>query len=148
MAEATGRVTETKVETPRAPQPIEADIVRRRAQLTRLVGELNRRGHELTDVRLQVRRHAMGVTASVLAVRAIVAGSIALRVWRARRHNTLKARSGRLREAFGRMIDRPERVAVEPSATQRIIGSAGSAAAAVLIKAAMDRLIRPGQHAR
>ena len=122
--------------------------MRRRAQLTRLVGELNRRGHELTDVGLQVRRHALGVTASVLAVRAIVAGSIALRVWRARRHNTLKARSGRLREAFGRMIDRPERVAVEPSATQRIIGSAGSAAAAVLIKAAMDRLIRPGQHAR
>jgi hypothetical protein len=46
------------------------------------------------------------------------------------------------------MIDRPERVAVEPTATQRIIGSAGSAAAAVLIKAALDRLIRPGQHAR
>jgi hypothetical protein len=148
VAEATGRVTEIEAETPRDPQPIEADIVRRRVQLTRLVGELNRRGRELTDVGLQIRRHALGVTASVLAVGTIVAGSIALRVWRARRRNTLRARSGRLREAFGRMIDRPERVAVEPTATQRIIGSAGSAAAAVLIKAAMDRLIRPGQHAR
>jgi hypothetical protein len=148
VAEATGRVTEIEAETPRDPQPIEADIVRRRVQLTRLVGELNRRGRELTDAGLQIRRHALGVTASVLAVGTIVAGSIALRVWRARRRNTLRARSGRLREAFGRMIDRPERVAVEPTATQRIIGSAGSAAAAVLIKAAMDRLIRPGQHAR
>ena len=45
-------------------------------------------------------------------------------------------------------IDQPERVAVEPTTTQRIIGTAGSAAAAVLIKAALGRLIRPGQHAR
>jgi hypothetical protein len=148
VAEATGGVTETEGETPRDPQPLEADVVRRRAQLTRLVGELNRRGHELTDIRLQVRRHALGITASVLAVGVIVASSIALRVWRSRRRNMLRARSGRLREAFGRMIDRPDRVAVEPSATQRLIGSAGSAAAAVLIRAAMDRLIRPPQHAR
>lgn len=148
MAEATGRVTETGAEAPRDPQPIEADIVRRRAKLTTLVGELNRRSHELTDVRLQVRRHALGVTATVLAVGAIVAGAIALKVWRASRRNTVTARSGRLREAFGRMIDRPERVGAEPTTAQRIIGSAGSAAAAVLIKAALGRLIRPGQHAR
>jgi hypothetical protein len=42
VAEATGRVIETESETPRDPQPIEADIVRRRAQLTRLVSELPR----------------------------------------------------------------------------------------------------------
>ena len=148
MAEATGRVTETGAEVPRDPKPIEADIVRRRVKLTTLVGELNRRGHELTDVGLQVRRHALSVTATVLAVGAIAAGAIAVKVWRARRRNTLTARSGRLREAFGRMIDRPERVAVEPTTTQRIIGSAGSAAAALLIKAVLGRLIRPGQHAR
>jgi hypothetical protein len=141
-------LTEIEAETPRDPQPIKADIVRRRAQLTTLVGELNRRRYELTDVGLQVRRHALGVTATGLAVGAFVAGAIALKAWRARRRNTLTARSGRLREAFGRMIDQPERVAVEPTTTQRIIGSAGSAAAAVVIKAAMDRLIRPGQHAR
>jgi hypothetical protein len=41
------------------------------------------------------------------------------------------------------MIDRPERVAVEPTATQRIIGSAGSALAAFVIKAALERLSRP-----
>jgi hypothetical protein len=41
------------------------------------------------------------------------------------------------------MVDRPERVAVEPTATQRIIGSAGSAAAAFLIKAALERVTRP-----
>jgi hypothetical protein len=46
------------------------------------------------------------------------------------------------------MIARPERVAVEPTATQRIIGSAGSAAAAVLIKAALEHLSRPREEAR
>lgn len=148
MAETTGRVTDIGAEAQRDPHPIEADIARRRAKLTNLVGELHRRGHELTDVGLQVRRHALGVTVTVLAAGAIVAGSIALKVWRARRRNTLTARSGRLREAVGRMIDRPERVAVEPTTTQRIIGSAGSAAAAVLIKAVLGRLVRPGLHAR
>ena len=148
MAEAPGRVTEADAEAPRDPQPIEADIVRRRAELTRLMGELTRRSHEFTNVGLQVRRHALGATSTVLAAGVIIGGWIALKVWRARRRNTLKARSGRLREAFSRMIDRPERVAVEPTATQRIIGAAGSAAAAVFIKAALERLIRPGQHAR
>jgi hypothetical protein len=149
VAEATGRVTETDAEAPHDPQPIEADIVRRRAaELTRLMGELPQRGHELTNVGLQVRRHALGVTSTVLAAGAIIGGWIALKVWRARRRNRLTARTGRLREAFSRMIDRPERIAVEPTATQRIIGAAGSAAAAVLIKAALDRVIRPGRHAR
>ena len=43
---------------------------------------------------------------------------------------------------------RPERVAVEPTATQRAIGSAGSAAAAFLIKAALEHLSHPRQEAR
>lgn len=146
MAEGTGGLTEVDAQAPRDPRPIEAEIMRRRGELTTLVAELNRRRHELTDVGLQLRRHALGVAAAVLAVGAVAAGSIALGVWRARRRNTLTARGGRLREAFGRMIDRPERVAVEPTFTQRIIGSAGSAAAAFLIKAALERVNRPRRH--
>lgn len=146
MAEGTGGLTEVDAQAPRDPRPIEAEIMRRRGELTTLVAELNRRRHELTDVGLQLRRHALGVAATVLAVGAVAAGSIALGVWRARRRNTLTARSGRLREAFGRMIERPERVAVEPTVTQRIIGSAGSAAAAFLIKAALERVNRPRPH--
>jgi hypothetical protein len=41
------------------------------------------------------------------------------------------------------MIERPERVAVEPTVSQRIIGAAGSAAVAFLIKAALERATRP-----
>jgi hypothetical protein len=96
-------------------------------------------------VKLQIRRHALRFTATVLAVSAVAAGSIALGMWRVRRRNTVTARGGRLREALGRMIARPERVAVEPTATQRIVGAAGSAATAFLIKAALERVKRPRQ---
>ena len=140
-------MTEVDEQAPGDPRPIEADIVRQRAQLTTLVAELHRRGHELTDVGLQLRRHALAVTATVLAVGAVAAGSIALGVWRARRRNTLTARGGRLREAVGRMIDRPERVAAEPTVMQRILGAAGSAAAAFLIKAILERINRPPRQA-
>jgi hypothetical protein len=87
-----------------------------------------------------VRRHALGVTTTVLAMGAVAAGSIALGIWRARRRNTLAARGSRLRQALARVIDRPERVAVEPTVTQRILAAAGSAAAAFLIKAALEAL--------
>lgn len=141
MAEGPGGLTEVDATPePGDPRPIEAEITHRRADLTVLLGELSRRAHELTDPRLQIRRHALGFTATVLAVGAVGAGSIALGLWRARRRNTLMARGTRLREAFGRMIDRPERVAVEPTATRRILASAGSALAALVIKAALQRL--------
>ena len=148
MAEGAGGVTKVEAQTARDPGPIEADIGRRRRELTALVAQLSRRGHELTDVGLQVRRHALGVAFTLLAVGGVAAGSIALGVWRARRRNSLIARGGRLREALGRMIDRPERVAVEPTVAQRIIGAAGSAAVAFLIKAALERASRPRRPAR
>lgn len=143
MAEGTDRVTEIDAKEANDPRRIEADIVRRREEITSLVAELGRRGHDLLDVRLQVRRHALGVAATVLAVGAVAAGSIALATWRGRRRETLTARGGRLREAIGRMVERPERVAVEPTVTQRVIGAAGSAAVAFLIKAALERVNRP-----
>ena len=133
-------MTDTLDEAPRDPRRIEADIVRQRQELTARVAELSQRGHELTDVGLQVRRHALGVTTTVLAMAAVTGGAIALGVWRARRRNTLIARAGRLRQALGRMVDRPERVATEPTVTQRILAAAGSAAAAFLIKAALEAL--------
>jgi hypothetical protein len=128
---------------PRAPRAIEEEIRRRRGEIGALAAELGRRRRELTNPRELLRRHGAGVAVAVLAVGAVAAGSITYRAWRARGADTLVARGGRLREALGRMIDRPERVAVEPTATQRIIGSAGSALAAFVIKAALERLSRP-----
>jgi hypothetical protein len=142
MAEGSAVVTPIRAQSPEDPRPIEAEIIRRRGELTVLVAELNRRRHELTDVRLQLRRHAVGVIVIAFAAGAAAASSVAYGTWRARRRETILARSGRLREALGRMIDRPERVAAEPTAMERIIGSAASAATAFLIKAVLERLGR------
>lgn len=128
---------------PRAPRAIEEEIRRRRGEIGALAAELGRRRRELTNPRELLRRHAAGVAVAVLAVGAVAAGSIAYRARRARGADTLVARGGRLRETLGRLIDRPERVAIEPTATQRIIGLAGSALAAFVIKAALERLSRP-----
>ena len=124
----------------RDPRAIEREIRGHRGELTTLVTELNRRRHELTDVRLQIRRHTIGVATGVLATGLAVAASVLYARWRAQRRDTLVARGGRLREALSRMIERPERVAAEPTLTERLLVSAGSAAAAVLIKAILQRL--------
>lgn len=149
MAQGPGGMSETLEQAPGDPDQIQEEIGRQRRELTARLAELNRRAQELTDVGLQVRRHALGVTATVLALGVVAAGSIALGIWRARRRNTLAARGGRLREALGRMIDRPERVAIGPTVAQRILASAGSAAAAFLIKAALEALpLNRGDRAR
>jgi hypothetical protein len=140
MAEGPGGLTDVGARDPADPRPIAAELTHRRDDLTVLMGELSRRAHELTDLRLQIRRHALGVAATVLAVGGVAAGAIALGVWRARRRDTMMARGGRLSAALGRMIDRPERVAVQPTVTHRILASAGSAVAALLIKAVLQRL--------
>jgi hypothetical protein len=140
MAEGSAGVTSIKGRPAPDPGPLEAEIVRRRRELTALVAELNQRRRELTDVGLQIRRHAAGVLVTAFAAGAAAAGAVAYGIWRARRRETLRARSGRLREALGRMIDRPECVAAQPSAVERLIGSAASAATAFLIKAVLERL--------
>jgi hypothetical protein len=135
----------TAIEAPpaRKARTVADGIMQRRTDLSALVAELDRRRHELTDVRLQMRRHALGVTITVLAMSAAAVGSVAYGRWRAGRRKTVVARGRRLRDALNRMIDRPERVAAEPTMMQRILSSAGSAAAAFLLKAALQRITRP-----
>jgi hypothetical protein len=132
-------VTPIDTRAARDPRTIEREIRGHRGELSALVGELNRRRQELTDVKLQLQRHTIGVATGLLATGAVIVGSVMYARWRARRHDSLVARGGRLREAVSRMIDRPERVATEPTVTQRMLASAGSAAAAILIKAILER---------
>ena len=140
MAQGTGVVTPIETPASRDPRVIEREIRGHRGELSTLVGELNRRRQEFTNVRLQLRRHTLGIATSVLAGGLVLAGSVAYARWRARQYNTLAAKSGRLREAVGRMIDRPERVASEPTVGQRVLASAGSALAALLIKLVLERI--------
>lgn len=121
-----------------AAQAIGGEIAVLRYELDSLLAELDRRRHELLDVRLQVRRHAVGVTLTAVALVGTAAAGVWLDAWRRRRRQRLAARAGRLRYAIDRMIENPERVAAHPTIPQKIIAAAGSAAVASLVKKLLE----------
>ena len=121
---------------------LEGEIAMLRDELGGLVAELDRRRHELTDVKLQAKRHALGTTLTAVGLLASAAGFVWLGAWHARRRRTTTARIGRLREAVSRMVERPERVAAEPSVPARILTAAATAAVATAMKKVLDRALR------
>jgi len=118
---------------------IEGEIALLREELGGLVAELDRRRHELMDIKLQARRHALGAALTGVGLLASAAGFVWLGAWRARRRRTVTARLGRLREAVSRMVERPERVATERGIPAKILATAASAAAATAIKKVLER---------
>ena len=132
VAPATRRVDAAQAE-PRV-RAIRAEAMYRRGELTGLVQELK--------LRLQPRRHVVGLVVTALAMGAATAGAVAMRRRRARREASLLVRSRRIREAMGRIVAQPERVAVQPTVTRRVLESAASAAAVYVINAALERIGR------
>jgi hypothetical protein len=120
---------------------IEAEVDAVRNELTTLVAELDRRRHELFDVKLQLRRHVLPVVLTTLVGSAALAAAVALGVRRSRQRRTLPARGRRVSEAVGRLLDHPERVGTEPTIVERIAATAGSTLAVYLVKRALDRAL-------
>jgi len=130
-------------DAPRATvRQLEAQITALREELGELVAELDRRRHEALDVKLQVRRHAREITLTGVALVGAAAGFVSFNVWRSRRRQRFGAREGRFQQAMSRMIERPERVAAEPTVTMKIITAAANAAAATLIKKVLERVVQ------
>jgi hypothetical protein len=135
--------TATAAASPRdQARRLESEISRLREELGELVAELDRRRHELLDVKLQLRRHALEATLTVVTLVGSAAGLVWLRIWRARRRRTILSRAHRLREAAARMIDRPERVAVEPTIPEKIAAAAATAAVATVIRKGLGGILR------
>jgi len=121
---------------------LEGEIAVLRDELAGLVAELDRRRHELTDFKLQARRHVVGVTLTGAGLLASAAGFVWLSVWRSRRRSQATVRVGRLRAAVSRMVDRPDRVAAEPGIPARILTAAANAAVATAIKKVLERSLQ------
>jgi hypothetical protein len=121
------------------PEVIEGRIGLLRHELGDLVAELDRRRHEATDIRLQIKRHPLIAGAAAVTVAAAVGGIIAFAVWNARRRERPVERARRARRAMQRLMDDPDHMAREPSVTEKILAAAGTAAASLLIKRAFDR---------
>jgi hypothetical protein len=110
-----------------------------REELDTLVAELDRRRHEMFDVRLQLRRHAVGAGLTAFALVATAAGGVWLTHLRRRRRARLTAKAGRFYHALSRMTEHPERVATESTIPTKIATAAASAAVAALVKKLLER---------
>jgi hypothetical protein len=118
---------------------MEGEISEIRGQLDQSLAELDRRRHEATDVKLQIRRHP-AVVAAAGGVVLLLLGGVAYAIWAARRREQPMNKAKRLKLAFGRMIDEPQKVAkAEPTVPEKILAAAGTAAATMLTKKLIER---------
>ena len=141
MGEGTDRVRagQAKQEPQKPARELETEITEIRSRLDRSLAELDRRRHELTDVRLQVKRHPLVVAAAGVALLAM-AGGVAYAVWAARQRNKPMSKARRLKHALSRMMEEPHKVAkAEPTVPEKILAAAGTAAATMVVKRMMER---------
>lgn len=118
MGQGTTRVVETNGADTKVRE-LGEEITHVRHRLDTLVVELDRRRHQVTNVRRHLRRHAGSVAVGVLVVAALaVVVPVALSRRRARRLGSLAGRGAELREkarslgqALGRVAHDPDRVA-------------------------------------
>ncbi|HEY3359520.1 MAG TPA: hypothetical protein VGQ83_40085 [Polyangia bacterium] len=92
------------------PARKENDINHIRARLDELVDELDRRRHEVTNVKLQVSRHKTPIAIAGGSVFALAGGITAFSLWRRRRRHTLRGRADRARGALEQIAKHPDRV--------------------------------------
>jgi hypothetical protein len=130
------------------PQEIERQIETLRAELGALVRELDRRRHEVLDVRLQLRRHAGGIALALACLAAVVAGGVAIAGHRRRRANSPRVRAANLVRALAVLSEEdPDalRRALEgrprPSALGALTKLATLAAPRLLVRATSPRTV-------
>jgi len=135
MGEGTSRVNrgsehtyDGKLALRATAQAIGGEIAMVRYELDNLIAELDRRRHELLNVRLQLRRHAPGATLTTLAVVGTATAGVWLSVWRQRRRQRLEVQTGWVRQALSR-----------PAIPGKIVAAAASAVAAALVKKLLER---------
>ena len=141
MGEGTDRVNgqRTDGEPRKMARELETEITEIRTRLDRSLAELDRRRHELTDVRLQIRRHPMVTVAAGVMVLALL-GGVAYAIWAARQRNKPVSKARRFKHALSRMIDEPQKVAKsEPTVPEKILGAVGVTVATILAKKLMER---------
>lgn len=128
-----------KAEQARSPREIERDIEHLRTRLDRSLAELDRRRHELTDIKLQMRKHpAVFIGAGAVVVLAL--GGIGFAIYRSRKREEMPQKAKRLRIAIGRAVDEPHKVARgEAPVWEKIVAAVGTTIAVNLTKKIIER---------
>jgi hypothetical protein len=122
-------------------QRVSDEIETLRSELGGLVSELDRRRHELLDVRLQLRRHPGVVLAAAGAAALLLGGAVAVAVRNRRRRSRPAVRAQEARRALARLLEHPHRVATEPSMGVRIATAVGVAAGSAVARRVAERLV-------
>ena len=143
MGEGTSRVKEgngTASAAPeRAPREIERDIEHLRTRLDRSLAELDRRRHELTNVKLQMRKHPV-VFVGAGAMVALLLGGVGFAIYRSRKREEIPQKAKRLRIAIGRAVDEPHKVARgDAPVWEKIVAAVGTTIAVSLTKKIIER---------
>jgi hypothetical protein len=145
-APGVGRMTtarsDVRVTSGETPQRLGAEIAIVREELHVLLAELDRRRHDLLDVRLQLRRHARGTALTTLALAGVAAGVVWLTLGRRRRGRRLAAVAGRLPGAISGVADHPGRATAASMMAGKVATAAVSAAAASLVRKAVEHAVR------
>ena len=123
----------------RAPREIERDIEHLRTRLDRSLAELDKRRHELTDVKLQMRRHPMVFIGAGAAV-VLLLGGVGFAIYRSRKREEIPQKAKRLRIAIGRAVDEPHKVARgDAPVWEKIVAAVGTTIAVSLTKKIIER---------
>jgi hypothetical protein len=113
---------------------VSSEIEALRGDLGSIISELDRRRHELFDIRLQMRRHPVVVVAAVGTAALLLGSLVAVMVRDRQRRKQPATRAREARRALARLLDHPHRVAAEPSMAAKIATAAGTAAGSVVAR--------------
>lgn len=127
-------VSDREREAPKAhAREVESEIEDIRKRLDSTLAELDKRRHEVTDWRLQMRRHPRVVAGAGIGALALVGGLVALALLSRRRAPATRAR--KLRDAFGRVYENPQKVArPEPGVAVKVMAAIATAVGTSLAK--------------
>jgi hypothetical protein len=126
-----------------SPEEKEGDVERSRTRLEGLVTELDRRRHELTNVRLQLHKHRWLFLAVAGGLAAAATGATLLSVRAHRRHASWRGRLGRLREVVARVLADPGRIErANPPVVKKVVAAVAAAAASKIARGLAEKAIR------
>lgn len=127
MGEGTNGVTVRQ--TPPDPDKLEQRVAMIREHLGDVVKELDHRRHELTDVKLQLEKHAPLVAGIGAGVVALIGAGIGYSVYQSKKREKLKVKL--------------EREQQYESILHKVISTAAGALVGVAVKALANRFMKP-----
>jgi hypothetical protein len=150
IEERAERATSDGRARPMDARAIEEQIGGIREDLGLLLGELDRRRHELLDWRVQLRKNAVPIAIAAVGIAALGGGAVA---WTMHRQEVARRPTEKAR-ALGRALDRamrhPNRVAggkPHPASSlgYKVLSAAGTALAAILARQIGEAIFAPAK---